>query len=304
MLNRNKRGNNIIIIIFVTLLLMSLPLISSVSNVVVSPEPEKKEGWFSTYFGFLGSPIFWGGVVIFIFILLLLVGFFFILRWIVQFIKSKSDIYYLLKKERMKLSKIHSRYNSKHFLKVEKNTPIRLVRKSSGKLEVSEPIGNHRGDFVSHEGNVIISLNLKKNKKWLFFPITDILVIPNRDSVKIQRKNQFGKQEEITITNIPRAKDIVQFNENEILLFAESVSNVGIFYIPVLKASDGKIIDLSLPVYQSFKDLVVGDYLYQQSADFVDVAKKTIALNPNLAYSVREKDSNSNVDIPQDRQGR
>lgn len=303
MLTQKKRGNNAIIIISFIFLFLLIPIISS-ANVVVNPPPEKKTGWFDTYFGFLKSPIFWWIVIGFVFITIILVGLFFLIRWLVKFIKSRKDIFYLLKSERLQLAKIHSTYNSKHFWKVHKNTPIRLVKKDSGKLIISEPIAYHRGNFTTHEGNVVISMNLRNKKKWLFFPITDLLIIPDKEYISIDHKNQFGKSEPMIIKDLPRAKDIVQFNDGEILLFAESVSAVGIFYVPVLKAKDGKIIDLSVPVYQSLKEVVIGDYLYQQSADFVDVAKKTINLNPNLAYSVKERDSNTNVDIPNDRGNR
>lgn len=304
MFTPKKRGNNAIIVLTFIALFLLIPLVSSATSVVVNPPVEKKAGWFDTYFGFLKSPIFWWIVVGFILITIILVGLFFLIRWLVKFIKSRKDIFYLLKTERMALAKIHSTYNSKHWYKVEKNTPIRLVKKESGKLIISEPIAFHRGNFTTHEGNVVISLNLRNKKKWLFFPITDLLIIPNKESISIERKNQYGKSEPIVISGLPQAKDIVQFNQNEILLFAESLSSVAIFYIPVLKAKDGKIIDLSVPVYQSLKEVVVGDYLYQQSADFVDVAKKSMSLNPNLAYEVKSRDANTNVDIPSDRTSR
>jgi hypothetical protein len=173
------------------------------------------------------------------------------------------------------------------------------VTKNAGKLIVTEPIAYHRGDYVTHEGNVVLCLNLRENKKWFFFPITDLLMIPNKEYVNIIRKNNKGKDEIIKIENLPQAKDIIQFNGGEILIFAESVSNVGMFYVPVLKAKDGKIIDLSLPVYQSLKEVVLGDYLYQQTKDFVDIAKRGITMNPNMQYEIKTKDANTNVEVPQ-----
>lgn len=274
-------------------------MISSATVVVNTPPPEKKPSFFETYFGFLLSPIFWGAVVIFFIIVLILVCIFLLVRWLVKFLKSKSDIFFLMRKDRIKLAKIHSRYISKHWFKVHKNTPIRLVTKDTGKLNITEPIGWHRGDYVTHEGNVVICMNLRDNKKWFIMPITDLLMIPNKESVNIIRKNKQGKDEIITIENMPQAKDIIQFNGNEILIFAESLSNVGQFYVPVLKAKDGKIIDLSLPVYQSLKEVVLGDYLYQQTKDFVEISKKGITLNPNMQYEIKTKDANTNVEVPQ-----
>jgi hypothetical protein len=289
-------------IIFIILSLI-IPIISSATVVVNEPPVEKKPSFFDTYFGFLLSPLFWGFILFFIVIVLILIGLFFIVRWIVQFLKSKSDIFYLLRKDRIKLAKIHRRYPSKHWYKVHKNTPIRLVTKNNDKLNVGSPIAYHRGDYTTHEGNVILCMNLKGNKKWFIMPITDILIIPNKEEISIIKKTKDGKDEVINIKNLPQAKDIIQFNEDEILIFAESLSSIGMFYVPVLKAKDGKIVDLSLPVYQSLREVVLGDYLYHQVADFVGVAKKSMSLNPNLQYEIKSKDANTNVEVPQTSSG-
>jgi len=297
-MKRITKRINYFLLAFIILTLI-IPLISSATVVVNTPPPEKKPSFFDTYFGFLLSPIFWGFVIFFIVFILILVAIFFIARWIIGFLKAKNNIFYQLRKDRIKLSKIHSRYDSKHWFKVQKNTPIRLVSKDTGKLIVSQPIAFHRGDYTTHEGNVIISMNLKGNNKWFFFPLTSLLVIPNKESVDIVKKRKDKKDEIITINNLPQAKDIIQFNLGEILIFAESLSSVGEFYVPVLKAKDGKIIDLSLPVYQSLKEVVLGDYLYQQTKDFVDLSKKGITMNPNMQYEIKTKDANTNVEVPQ-----
>jgi len=289
-----KRGIGIIFI-----LLLIVPFICAETIVVQQEKPPEKQGFFATYFGFLKSPIFWYIFVGALLFIGLLVGLFFFIRWLLKYLKARSDIFWKLRSERIKLSKIQRRYPSKSWWKVHKNTPIRLVRKEdNGKLLISHPVAYHRGDYITHEGNVIISMNLKDNKKYFFFPITDLLVIPNKEKISFQKKNEKGKIEIIEINNLPQAKDIIQFNENEILIFAESLSSVGMFIVPVLKAKDGKIIDLSLPVYQSLKEVIIGEYLYQQSDDFVKVARKSIDLNPNLRFQMKAGDTNQNVEIP------
>jgi hypothetical protein len=293
--------------LFIALMIFSfiVPLISSATTVVVNePPPVKEPSFFDKYFGFLLSPLFWGFVLFFIIFLLILVGIFFLVRWIIQFLKSKSDIFFLLRKDRISLAKIHKRYSSKHWFKVHKNTPIRLVTKQNDKLHVSSPIAYHRGDYTTHEGNVILCMNLSGKKKWFIYPVTDLLIIPNKEEVSIVKKDKQGKDEIVVLKNLPRAREIVQFNEDEILLYAESLSSIGMFYVPVLLAKDGKIVDLSLPVYQSLREVVLGDYLYHQVADFVGVAKKSMDLNPNLRYSIKDKDANTNVEVPQTSQGR
>lgn len=295
-----KRGISIIFILFLT-----FSIICAETIVVQQKQAPEKQGFFATYFGFLKSPIFWYIFVGALLFIGLLVGLFFFIRWLLKYLKARSDIFWKLRTERIKLSKIQKRYPSKSWYKVHKNTPIRLVRKEdNGKLLISHPIAYHRGDYITHEGNVIISMNLKDNKKWFFFPITDLLVIPNKEKISFQKRTEKGKIEIIEITDLPQAKDIVQFNEDEILIFAESLSSVGMFIVPVLKAKDGKIIDLSLPVYQSLKEVVLGEYLYQQSDDFVKVARKSIDLNPNLRYAIKSGDSSQNVEVPQNSGGR
>lgn len=281
-------------------LLLLIPIIYSADVIQVAQEqPPAKKGFLSSTFGFLKNPIFWYIIIGLVLLLLFVIGIFFLVRWLVKFIKSRSDIFWKLKTERIKLAKIQKRYPSNSWYKVEKNTPIRLVKKENGKLSISQPIAYHRGDYMTHEGNVVICMNLRNNKQYWFFPITDLLIIPNKESVEITERNEKGKIEKVKIDNLPQAKDIVQFNENEILIHAESLSNVGMFYFPVLKATDGKIIDLSLPVYQSLREVVVGEYLYTQSDDFVKVARKSMDLNPNLRYQMKAGDSNQNIEIPQ-----
>ena len=299
MLSQN-RGNKFIVFSIIFFLFI-IPLVSSATNVVVTQPTPKKPSFFETYFGFLTQAWFWYIVLGFLVIVAILIGLFFLVRWIVKFIKSRNSLYYLLRMERMKLASVHSRYKSNHFYHVHKNTPIRLVRNVDRKLHISEPFAYHRGDFVSHDGQLNISMNLVGDKKWFIFPVKSLLVIPDKDSVEVQVRDEKGKQKTTIIAGLPRASQIVQFNQREILLFIESVSQVGLFYIPVLKTKDGKILDLSLPVFQSFKEVAVGDYLYQQSADFVDIAKKSIAINPNLNYEVKSRDANQNVDIPSDK---
>jgi hypothetical protein len=287
----------------VSLALMSLlsliPFVYSADVIQVAQEPTpEKKNFMSSTFGFLKEPIFWYIVIGFALLIAFVIGLFFLIRWLVKFLKSRSDIFWKLKTERIKLAKIQKRYPSNSWYKVEKNIPIRLVKKENGKLSISQPIAYHRGDYMTHEGNFIICMNLRNNKRWFFLPITDLLIIPNKEKVEITRRNDKGKVEKVMIDNLPQAKDIIQFNENEILIFAESLSNVGMFYVPVLKATDGKIIDLSLPVYQSLREVITGDYLYQQADDFVKVARKSIDLNPNLRYSMKAGDSNQNIEIP------
>lgn len=274
------------------------PLITAQTVVEVPRDQATSGGIFSSPFAIFKSQIFWGGVVIFLIILALLVVIFLIVKWIASFIKQRSDAFWRLKAERTKLAKIHRRYPSKAWLKIEKNTPIRLVKQEDNKIVISRPIAYHRGDYVTHEGNVVISLNLLNNKKWFILPITDLLIIPRKEVVDLATKDHKGNREIIKIDKLPNPAEIVKFHENEILIFAESLSNVGMFLLPVLKDKDGEIIDLSMPVFDSLKKVVLGDYLYEQTDEFTKLAKKSMDINPNIRATIKTQDSSQSVDIP------
>jgi len=282
----------------VLLIILILSQLVIAQTIVEVPQDQPKVNIWSKPFELLKSRIFWGGVVLFSLFVAFLIGLFFLVRWLVQFIKSRSDAFWRLRRERLKLSKIHRRYPSKSWFKVQNNIPIRLVKKEGEKLIITKPIGYHRGDYTTHEGNVIISMNLTNNKKWFFLPITDILIIPNKESMQIVQRNEKGKKEFVTLSNLPKPSDIIRFNENEILIFAESLSNMGMFLIPVLKSKEGKIIDLSMPVFESLKQVVLGEYLFEQTDEFSKLAKKSMDINPNLRYAIKSQDTSQNVEIP------
>jgi hypothetical protein len=292
----------------IILLMLLISIVSSAQVVQVQDQPPaEKKSFMSKTFGFLKSPIFWFIILGFVIFIVILLCIFFLIRWLVKFLKARNNIFFNLRSQRVKLSKIHKRYaSSTHFLKVEKNTPIRLVKQNNGRVFVTEPIAYYRGDYVSHEGNVIISMNMRYNKKWFFLPITDILIIPNKERIEINQKDtKSGKVIKMEINNLPMAKDIVQFNEDEVLIYADSFSNIGSegneFYVPVLKAKDGKILDLSMPLFQSLKEVVLGDYLFEQTDDFSKLAKKSMDINPNIRAEMKVKDASQSVEIPQNR---
>ncbi len=224
-----------------------------------------------------------------------MIGAFFLVKWLIQFIKKRNDVFYQVRKERVKLASTHRRYPAKHWFKVHKNTPIRLIKKDDNdRLIVSSPIGYYKGDYITHEGNFVISMNIVGYKFWWFFPTTEILIIPNRKEVKVI--NPITKKNETTI--LPLAKDVVQFNDGEVLLFAESISNTGMFFVPVMKSKDGKVIDLTLPTYDSLRNVVLGDYLYEQTTSFSHLAKKSMDINPFIRSAIKVADTSQSVEVP------
>jgi hypothetical protein len=283
------------LVIIILLLVLLTPLVIS-QTIVEVPREEEPKDYFASAFSFLKSKVILSVVIGLIIIIALLVGVFFLVRWLVTFLKKRNDIFYKVRKERVKLASTHRRYPAKHWFKVHKNTPIRLVRKDGDKLTISSPIGYYRGDYITHEGNFIISMSIIGYKFWWFFPTTEVLIIPNRKEIKI--KNPDNPSQKLETAILPLAKDVVQFNENEVLLFAESISNTGMFFVPVMKSKDGKVIDLTLPTYDSLKNVVLGDYLYEQTTSFSQLAKKSMDINPFIRGAIKVADTSQSVEVP------
>lgn len=282
-------------VILIILILITNVLAVTVVETNPQQQPKQEGHWYSIFL----SLWFWG-ILLFILILFGLgFGIFFAVRWFLRLLKKRTDIYYRLREEKTYLAKLQSRYGSTHRFRVSKNIPIRLVKINNGKPYFSEPIATHRGDYVSNEGNHYIALNLVGDKKFFFYPITSLLVIPNKDTVSILKKDKDGKTAIEVLKNIPKADNIIQFNTNEILLFAENLTQVGYFMFPVLRSQEGKIIDLSVPVYQMLKEVAMNEILYQQTSDFGILSKQASNLNPFLRTAQKLQDNNNTVDVPQ-----
>lgn len=287
----------------ILILFLLIPFVASqqVVQVAQPTQPEKSGGFLSGMFSVLKSPIFWGAVVIGALIIGFFVLVFFLVKWLVKYIKTRSDIFWRLRDERIKLAKIQRRFKANHFWKVQKNPAVRLVKiNADGKPYITEPIGFYRGDYISNEGNITICMNLRDDKKWFFFPKTSLLVVPDKPRIEFKIKTKDGKEKKVKIENLPKAKDIVRFNETEVLIYAEGFSLVGQevgFLVPVLRASDGRIVDLSLPVFQSLREVIIGNYLYEQTGEFVDVQKKAIHLNPDVQFKQKTADSSQSVEV-------
>jgi|GEM_PF-4379254 len=294
-----KIVNFIIFFVFISILVLSVVESAQVVEVATQQPVAEKTTWQKIK-EIIFSPLFLGIVFFAVILILVIIGLAFLFKWLIKFLKERKNVFYLMKNERVKLAKIHRRYHSTHWWKVTKNTPIRLVRYENGRAVISKPIGHHRGDYVTHEGNVIISMNFIGRKTWLIFPMVDIIVIPDKPKLKIQKTNEkTGKKEETVILNLPRARELVQFNETDILIFAESLSKSGEFFVPVVKTKDNEIVDLSLPVYQSLEHVALGDYLYEKADLFTHLAKKAMDLNPNVRGIQKVQDSNNSIELPE-----
>jgi len=131
---------------------------------------------------------------------------------------------------------------------------------------------------IVYYNKIIIKINNFRSYKWIY-----------KDKITYFTKDEKGKPKENHIDNIPRARDIVQFNDNEILLHAESVTLMGHFLIPVLRSKDGKLID---------DDLIITD-LEGKTQKIIDTGYRDFDPNysPDGKSIVFSSNRNGNWDI-------
>jgi hypothetical protein len=288
----------VVIPIFLFFIIFSSLVLSATTVVTQATPVPEKTGIMSSVKGFFTSPLFWGLIAFLLLAILIGVVAYFLITWLIRYLKEQKDLFINLKRRRIKLAKAHSRYNT-HGVRITKNSPIRLVRKKNNRAEISSPIGYYRGDYTTHEGNILMAFNFPHKKKLFVLPVMDVLIIPNKPEVHIHKRDTKGKVQTTTIENLPLAKDIVQFNNDEVLLYAESISDVGEFHVPVLKAKDGRILDLSLPVYHTLKEAVIDNYLYDQTSQFATLSKRGLEINPFVKTAQKLQDSAQNQETPQ-----
>jgi hypothetical protein len=293
----------IVSILFAFLYLM--PIASAVEVIQVQePNQPQVANPFESIGAFFSSSFFWWLIGILIFVIVVGVIGYFLVKWAIKYIKLQNDMFYQIRKERIKLASAQKRLSSSWVWwkcwQYKNNPQIRLVRvDKDGKPHISPPIAYYKGDFQGHEGNLFISFNMKGNHYlWGLIPKTELLIIPNKKSMTITINEGRGKTRDEKLENLPIVKDIVQFNPNEILLYAEGISNTNYFYFPVLKATDGEIIDLSMPVYAGMQELAVTEMMYSQTDMYSKSAKKIIELNPSVRYVSKTGDNNQSVEVP------
>ena len=294
-----RNGFYFVIFLIVSILLLNIVFAQTIVQ-KNQPEPEKKKGFFGNLWATITSPLVLGVLFFAILFILLVFLIAFIIVKIIKYLKLRTDLFYKLRTERIKLAKNQTRFsNCNHWWKINKNVPIRTMKKNEeGELIITNPIAYYRGDFLSHEGNIMIAVNFPNRKRWWIFPIIDLLIIPNKSKTSIIQSVKDNKVEKMVIENIPIAKQLIKFLDKEIIIFAESITMSGEFFFPVVKDKDGKAIDLAMPIYQSLKDVIIEDFLYLQCAEFVEIARKSMDMNPSLRFTQKSADTNSSVEIP------
>lgn len=282
-----------LVVIVLFLGILSFPVLSAqtISIVEKGQSPEPQQTLFQTVMSY------WWVLIIIIAILgLLLWG----LIILIKKIKEGQDVWFQIKKDKKKMCLIHKdRGRVRAFFKFEKNCPIRVCYTNSNQLH-AKTVGYYRGHYLSHEGNLCILFNCRR--KWLFLPLADILFINVKETHTLSKREAVTEGKNTKVVHIDYdvkfPHNFYQFTPDEVILYARGIDvdyRTGYFY-PVLKDKYGNVINMALPVYESVKQIAIEGYLYDQTDDFVKVAKKSIDLNPMIRGVNKVSDSSSSID--------
>lgn len=287
---------------YITLLLLLFILViyqsafvysaSQTISIVENPEPTKEDFSIGKFFKRYWVFILVGFLLVF--------GLIFLLIYIINKIKEGRDVWYQVWKHKKHLSKIHrDKWRLRAFFRYSKNNPIRIIYHEGGQV-FTKVIGYYKGHYTSHEGNITMMFNCRR--KWLIFPRSDLLILNTRAKMTIYEKKEVdkGTKKEIIRDSkeIDLPYDFVTFGQSEIIIYAYAI-DMDIrtnFYYPVLKDKDGNIINMFFPTYENMKQVVIESYLFDQTDDFVKVAKKSIDLNPLIRGHNKVLDNSSSIE--------
>lgn len=238
-----------------------------------------------------------GGILIVIAVLILILTI-----WIIKKIKLSQDIFHRLHRERKRLCKVHA--DRKRYIKwwrFTHNDIIKAVYTNSNNLHTKR-IGHYMGHYYGSEGNLIVAF--ANRRTWgILWAKTELLVINKNPYIHFETNKEITDskgmkkvvKEEIKQT-LPT--NIEYFTDEGLFLNAYGIDideRTG-FYHPVLKNEKGEVINLALPTYQSLRDVILQSYLYEQTNQFVKVAKKSIDLNPNIRGIQKVSDSSQSIE--------
>lgn len=231
---------------------------------------------------------------------LLIIGIVLLIGWLTQFLKTRKDLFYRIHKERTTLCKLNNRYGKagKHWWKIEKNIPIRLLKKDEkNRVTLSAPIGYYRGDFVGNEGNLYIAWVSRLYKRFFIFPKINLLIVNNKSVKTIRLKEEkSGEMVEKSITGLPIAEEIIQFNDREILIFAENFSDCGMFFVPVIKTAKGQPLDLVPVISSDLVDVAMARIFQGAITEWARLNKEGANVNPYATFANKVNDTSSSIE--------
>ena len=289
------RKNILLILIFFIFLIIGSSAVLSATQTISVVEPSKESASEGKTIWQILKPFMWGGLIIIIILELLIWG----VWWLMKKIKEGTDVWFKIMKDKKHLCKMHrDNWRVHAFFRFHKNQAIRIYYINDKSIH-SKVVGWYKGHFISRDGNITIMFNFRR--KWLVFPKNDLLIINSKKEIIIPRKEvQEGKIKEIKIIHdtLILPQNIATFNPDEVIINAYGIDMDyrTEFFIPVLKDKEGNVINMPLPTYESMKQVAIEGYLYDQTDDFVKVAKKSIDLNPLIRGVNKVSDSSSSIE--------
>jgi hypothetical protein len=248
-----------------------------------------------------GSTLIIGAIVLIILGLIVVGVLIYVAYRVYKWLKVRNDLLYQVRKERLKLCRAQRVYGAKHWLFAEKNPPIRLFyyRWQDGKPYplLSRPVAYYRGSFFSNDGNLMISIYVPGNRILFIIPRSELLVINN----KPERTINIGRN---TYTyKLPTAKEMVEFRQSpdEVILYADGISDVGNIYVPVIRDAEGDPIDMATFAIDSMHDVAMPYHFNEMLNRWSEYNKKAVDTNPYVR--IANKTSDSNMSVEQQNQG-
>jgi len=239
--------------------------------------------------------LWWLWLLILIVLIVILV---FIVRFVMK-IKEDEDEIIKLFKERRKLCKTHrnKRYYRAFFRK-SKNAKINCLWKDDTDKWHKKTVGFYYGDYYAKEGTLIIAFSKQRSAKWFILPDIGLLIINKKPEREIKYKDRDGKEQTRT-QQIPT--NIEEFMDDEIILRCISIDKLdreAKWFTPVLQDGKGKIINPTAYIFESFKDVYLGEYLLTNMNDALQQSKKALDMNQWIRGKNKLGDQSQSVDQP------
>jgi hypothetical protein len=251
-------------------------------QVTPTPTPSAAASAVQIGIGTIFFVIVVGGVLLIIFGIIL----YFVAKWVIKFIKRRSDFLFAVKEAHLKLCVMHS--NRKlHGFRAWKNPPIRLAYPDEhGKLIVTDPIAYYGGHHYTSDGDLFIRFFEDGFRFIWFLPFLEaqLLICPSNQKIKLGGS----------------MSSIATFSDTGCILYAHGIDQFGNrdYYLPVLMDESGKIIDLKPMVYKSIESITMGQAVTEFLETYPESIKKAVQLNPVLRAYNKVNDQNVEIESP------
>jgi hypothetical protein len=254
----------------ILVLLLIYPVFAQ--NKVIEPITPEKKGVFSGLIATILKYWIWFAVIVvaIIFIVFIVI--------LIKKMKKREDPF---KKDFVKVKKL---------CKFTRDPTIKQVYMVSDNSLTF--LGRYIGECFTNDG--FRNILLFKFKKWYLFWIPlfldffdivkdDFIVRCNMNKVyKYRWKDpESGKEE---IKEVILSHDIVYKDGDKLIIRGFGMERVRYFFYPVLRDTQGNIVDKKLEIFARERDSALIDVLYNQTEDFANVSRQIIQLNPAVRF--------------------